>query len=449
MKKYMFFLIIAALSIAGCSQKQAAIVNGIVIYESDILESIKNVNPEAKKRYGEENIKKNILDGLIERQLIACKAAEENYGNDENIRKIWIMYKKNISVQYLFNEFLPEKHPIAKKKLEEEYDKKKEFFKTGGQVRARHILIRTGSGLHSEREAEIKILGIGKELKKDGSNFAELAKKYSKCPSAGEGGDLNYFSRGQMVKPFEDAAFSLKKGEFTDKPVKTSFGYHLIFIEDIKEASYPSIEEVKKNLLPGIYTADLTEEYGITVLPVNDKSNSNIGEIKKLNLIYNSKDFKDELASIIGKEEAARVIKDSGSAVKTAKELLLLKAVEDKIKINGMDKDKKYKAYVDKAYTEYLSSNYLENIIYRNIAVTDSEVRQVYLNNFTKEVLARQYGQQFITDISFRRKIEKEEILPNIHRSLMEQKKSYTYGNLIDELKKKYSVELKIKYKTI
>ncbi len=84
------------------------------------------------------------------------------------------------------------------------------------QIRASHILV------SSEREAN-RIL---EELKK-GKGFSEMARRYSACPSGKSGGDLGFFGKGQMVKEFEDAAFSLKEGELS-KPVKTDFGYHII-----------------------------------------------------------------------------------------------------------------------------------------------------------------------------------------------------------------------------
>lgn len=89
-------------------------------------------------------------------------------------------------------------------------------------VKARHILV------NSEAEA-IQI----KKAIDDGGSFTEYAQKYSQCPSGKNGGDLGYFGRGQMVRPFEDAAFSLPVGQVSE-PVKTQFGWHLIEVDDKK-----------------------------------------------------------------------------------------------------------------------------------------------------------------------------------------------------------------------
>ncbi len=86
------------------------------------------------------------------------------------------------------------------------------------EVHAAHILVKT------EKQAADILAEV-----KGGKNFGDLAKKYSECPSKKKGGDLNWFKRGQMVKPFEDAAFSAKKGDVIG-PVKTEFGWHVIKI---------------------------------------------------------------------------------------------------------------------------------------------------------------------------------------------------------------------------
>lgn len=91
------------------------------------------------------------------------------------------------------------------------------------KVRASHILVQT------EEEAN----DLLKKLE-EGSDFAELAQEYSLCPSKRDGGDLRYFGRGMMVKPFEDAAFDLEVGQVS-APVETQFGWHLIKLTDKKE----------------------------------------------------------------------------------------------------------------------------------------------------------------------------------------------------------------------
>ena len=91
------------------------------------------------------------------------------------------------------------------------------------KIKAKHILVQT----------EDKARGIYEQIKK-GKSFEALAKEYSSCPSKANGGDLGFFGKGQMVKEFESAAFSLKKGEVS-KPVKTKFGFHIIKVTETEE----------------------------------------------------------------------------------------------------------------------------------------------------------------------------------------------------------------------
>ncbi len=90
------------------------------------------------------------------------------------------------------------------------------------RVKASHILVKT--------EAEAKQL---MQQLQNGDDFAKLAKLYSQCPSGKSGGDLGYFGKGQMVKPFEDAAFKAQPGQVVG-PVKTQFGWHIIKVTDMK-----------------------------------------------------------------------------------------------------------------------------------------------------------------------------------------------------------------------
>ncbi|NLP46652.1 MAG: hypothetical protein GX347_06385 [Epulopiscium sp.] len=142
------------------------------------------------------------------------------------------------------------------------YDAHPQSFIAPLQVRARHILVK-------EEEEARKILN---EIK-DGKDFAEAAKEYSTCPSKERGGDLGFFRPGQMVKEFDQVAFSLEEGELSHI-VKTQFGYHLILLEEKKEAEKHSFEEVKNQLLQFLvrqkqnlryveYTDELKKKYPV------------------------------------------------------------------------------------------------------------------------------------------------------------------------------------------
>ena len=122
------------------------------------------------------------------------------------------------------------------------YEGMNEEFNKPAQLKARHILLPVKQGEKGDEQKK-QIEAIAK--KANAKNFATLAKKESKGPSASKGGDLGWFSKGSMVPEFEAVAFSLKKGEIS-KPVKTNFGWHIIYLEDKKPALNQPFEEVKE-----------------------------------------------------------------------------------------------------------------------------------------------------------------------------------------------------------
>ena len=146
-----------------------------------------------------------------------------------------------------------DKHSQVSEVTEEEarafYEQNKEQFVQPERVRASHILIQVDANAStSEKEAKRKEAErILAEVKK-GGDFAELARRYSACPSKQRGGDLGYFGRGQMTEPFEEAAFALKVGGVSGI-VETQYGYHIIKLTDRQETRVISFEEVKPNLI--------------------------------------------------------------------------------------------------------------------------------------------------------------------------------------------------------
>ena len=238
-------------------QLQNAFLNAISQYDDTLLSSL--------DQSAIVSFKKNILNQLIDYELFYQQAQKEKVeiSNDEidlEIDKIkdnfsspeefnaalksnnitLAQLNEDIKRQLMINQVLEETKnqvTITDEELLEYYNENKESFFEPEQVHARHILVET------EEEANNLLL----QLKEGLTDFAELAKEKSIGPSAPSGGDLGFFTGGQMVKEFEDAAFSLESGEISDV-VQTEFGYHIIKCEEKKEEYSPTFEEAKERI---------------------------------------------------------------------------------------------------------------------------------------------------------------------------------------------------------
>lgn len=156
--------------------------------------------------------------------------------------------KRNILyVRFVPRDYLAEVE-VTDQEIEEFYQLHQDNYREPKKVHARHILFRISEKAKTAEIQEIldrakKVLNLARK----GDNFAELARKYSEDPTAAKGGDLGYFKSGDMVKPFADSAFSLKKGEISDL-VRTRFGIHIIKVEDITEESVQPLAQVKETV---------------------------------------------------------------------------------------------------------------------------------------------------------------------------------------------------------
>jgi len=155
-----------------------------------------------------------------------------------------------VKVRYLnFNpDAFRSKVALSNEEVREYYDENLETFKTPKTVEARHILLIVNRDADPEtvKKTKERALDILK-LAKEGKDFTKLAKQYSEGPTRDKGGYLGKFKKEAMVKPFADMAFSLKAGEVSE-PVRTQFGWHIIKVEKINEASITSFEDAKKNI---------------------------------------------------------------------------------------------------------------------------------------------------------------------------------------------------------
>ncbi len=167
------------------------------------------------------------------------ETVKNNYKTDPKIKLSYLDYK--------FAD-IGEKISIDDQDIAAYYDKNIDAFSDKEERHARHILFTARENdteeTHAEKRAKAEeILALAKE----GADFSELAKEYSEGPSNNNGGDLGYFPRGRMVKPFEDAVFSMAEGGISDI-IKTSYGYHIIKLEDIKEARTKPLDEVRDEI---------------------------------------------------------------------------------------------------------------------------------------------------------------------------------------------------------
>jgi peptidyl-prolyl cis-trans isomerase C len=212
-------------------------VNGVELHRSDV-EAAQRSLPEQVQQMPLEKIYPQLLDQMVTQQLIIQFGRKEKLQDDPEVKQRMAQLEDRVISDVWL------KHEVDKaatdQRLHTEYDKYvKEH--ASEQIKASHILVST------EAEAKAVIADLNK-----GGDFAAIAKKRSTDPGKDNGGDLGWFSREDMLPAFSDAAFALKKGEYTKTPVQTQFGWHVIKLEDRRTPAPPSFEDAKPELENGI-----------------------------------------------------------------------------------------------------------------------------------------------------------------------------------------------------
>ncbi len=234
---------LAALSIAASGAvagKVLAEVNGKKITTDDIAPILAQSGVSFEQL--PPQIRQQVVDQAIERELLKEKALKSGIERSSEYKKALQKLKEDLALEMWMRKKFDE-ISVSDSEAKAFYNKNREKFKQPEMVHARHILVK------SESEARQIIDELKKTPKSQlKQKFIELAKKKSIGPSAQRGGDLGFFKRGQMVKPFSDAAFSLRPGDFTKTPVKTQFGYHVIYVEEKKSAQTVPFEKVKEQI---------------------------------------------------------------------------------------------------------------------------------------------------------------------------------------------------------
>jgi len=211
-------------------------VNGGSITTGDFNRELKNLPEYLKAMADTPEGRKEMLDTMVIRELILQQASKDGLDKGAEIDEKLKELKKRLIVESFLKKKVETESQVSDADLQKFYDQNKEKFKTGEQIKASHILVKT------EKEAKDVLAKI-----KAGENFEELAKKNSVDSSAAKGGDLGWFGKGSMVPVFEKAALALKEGQVSDV-VKSDFGFHIIKLTGKRAAGVRPLEEVKDQI---------------------------------------------------------------------------------------------------------------------------------------------------------------------------------------------------------
>ncbi|MDO8930894.1 MAG: peptidylprolyl isomerase [Rhodocyclaceae bacterium] len=177
-------------------------------------------------------LRKAVREELVRREILAQEAQRKGLDKKPEVQGQMDLARQGVLIGAYLNEFV-RAHPVSDETVKKEYEAIRSAL-GDKEYKTRHILV--------EKEDEAK--AIIEKLKK-GEKFDELAKQ-SKDPGSKErGGDLGWATPGSYVKPFSDAMVKLEKGKYTEAPVKSDFGYHVIMLEDTRELKAPALDEVK------------------------------------------------------------------------------------------------------------------------------------------------------------------------------------------------------------
>jgi peptidyl-prolyl cis-trans isomerase C len=183
-----------------------------------------------------DQARKAILDNLITQEVVAQEADRRGFAKSSDVRTQLELLRQQVLVQALVQDHL-KTHPIKDEEMLAEYNKAKAS-RGDKEYKARHILV--------EKDTEAN--EIIAQLKK-GTKFEELAKQSKDSGSKDKGGDLDWNTPGTFVKPFAEALSKLEKGKYTETPVQTQFGWHVIQLDDIRSMQFPAFDTVKQQLL--------------------------------------------------------------------------------------------------------------------------------------------------------------------------------------------------------
>jgi peptidyl-prolyl cis-trans isomerase C len=244
LKPARLLLALTALVAAPVFAQNAATVNGKAIPSAKVDQLVKQVVAQGRATDSPQ-LREQVKKELIGREVLLQQADKEGLGNRADVKAAIDNARQSIIINAMLADYV-KKNPVSDAAIKAEYDRYKS--QVGDkEYHARHILVDT------EQQAKDIIAKL-----KGGAKWDELAKQ-SKDSSANNGGDLDWASPASYVPEFSKAMVSLQKGAITETPVHTQYGYHVIKLEDVRQAKVPPLEEVKGQIAEALQQRQLAE----------------------------------------------------------------------------------------------------------------------------------------------------------------------------------------------
>jgi len=235
----------AALTVAApVFAQNAAVVNGKAIPSSRVDQFVNLLTKQGQP--DSPQLREQIREELINREIFLQEADKRGIAKQPDVQTELDLTRQSVLIRGLFNDFLA-KNPVTDQEIQAEYDRVKGA-QGDNEYQARHILV----------ETEAQARDIIAQLKK-GAKFEELAKQSKDPGSASNGGSLDWAPAATYVKPFADALASLNKGQTTENPVQTQFGWHVIRLDDVRPVQFPSIEQLRPQIEESLRQAKLRD----------------------------------------------------------------------------------------------------------------------------------------------------------------------------------------------
>ena len=262
-------------------QKRNAIIASAILTDEEVSQLAALEQQQRELRFIKFNVDKDSADIVVTEQDI-----EAFYNNNADR----YMTPERVSVEYveITSDELADSVDVDEDKLMEMYDDYKRNTLAKEERKARHILIQIGTSAENSKEALMPRVEELQQKLKDGESFEDLAREYSDDPgSAKQGGDLGWVAAGEMVKPFEDALFSMSKGEVSDV-VESQFGLHLIKLDDIRTPEVQTLaekrsqfeHELKQDIISAMFY-DVSENMAVTAYENPDSLDAVIDAVNK------------------------------------------------------------------------------------------------------------------------------------------------------------------------